>query len=569
MPFTIRHPVWVSILSVAVLAACAAAPSKSLDQAAAQEAALSVEQLTAQADSALQAGHFRDAARLYSRATLASNDEALAEKATRVAYDHQQLSAALTCASRWLVINPTNQDARRLAGFAALKLYRIDEASAHFAALMSSAYISPAVGFVDVLPDLSKVGSAPAVVSLLKRLVEQYPDLAESHFALAQFALQANNRALALEQAVRAQQLSPYWSPAAFLLAQIQLSSGQSDAALATAQAVQERDNSAANRTEYAVLLLAADRESEGLKLLKELEDKESEPAATRALALTDFQYGNYDAAFTRLNRLLTQGKYVYESMFYIANIAERVKTSDQALQQKTTDQALQLYGRVVEGEYALPAQIRIAQLALVNGDLDGGLNSLQEFGESNPDFAVETIEARADLLNEAGDESGALALLDDALNQYPEAVSLRMARAFQLTRMNKYPEALAAMQGLVNDRPEDPLALNALGYTMVDRTRKYKEGYALIERAYTQMPDSGAVLDSMGWAAFKLGRTQEALEYLQRAQGRIIDADLDLHLGDVLWAMKRKQDAQQAWQAGLQHAPDNAQLQQRLKRFK
>jgi len=79
--------------------------------------------------------------------------------------------------------------------------------------------------------------------------------------------------------------------------------------------------------------------------------------------------------------------------------------------------------------------------------------------------------------------------------------------------------------------------------------------------------PDSGAVLDSMGWAMFKLGQKEQALGYLQRAVKHIVDPDLDLHLGEVLWALNRYDDAKQAWQVGLTHDPDNTELQERLKR--
>lgn len=546
------------LAAAAFLSACATVPVKQSEAPAAEPAA-SAEQVAAQAEAALKAGRFREAAGLYDRAALLSEDEAVAEKATRVAYEHEQLNDALVAASRWLTINSTNQEARRMAGLAALKLYRIEDASAHFSALLASAYITPAIGFVELLPDLDEAGSAAAATALLQRLVQQYPDLSEAHYALAHFALQLGNYGLAVREATRAQQLSPYWAPATFLLAQAQINAGDVEGALATARAGVAQDGDAGVRTNYALLLMAANHEAEGSKLLQELEDTEKDPGATRALALSDFQRGDLEAAFKRFNQLLMEGRNVYESMYYIGAIAER---------SKATDQASQLYSKVVEGPLALPAQMRIAQLLLQKGDVDGALNSLQDFGNSNPGYTVEIINARVELLNEAGDASGALALLDDALNQYPDSTSLRMNRAFQLVRVKKINDAVTAMRSLAMDRPDDPLVLNALGYTLVDNSKNYAEGYALIKRAYEQMPDSGAVMDSMGWALFKLDRKQEALDQLQRAVSRIVDPDLDLHLGDVLWALKRRDEARKSWENGLQHEPDNEQLQQRLKRF-
>lgn len=549
------------LIAAALLAACTATPVERVANPAATAQPPSVEfnleQLTAQAESALKEGRFREAAVLFDDAAQRSDDEALAEKATRVAYEHEQFNSALVAASRWLTINSTNQDARRMAGLAALKLYRVDEATAHFAALLGSAYITPAIGFVELLPEMDEAASAPAATALLQRLIGQYPDVAEAHYALAHFALQSNHYGLAEQAAMRARELSPYWAPASFLLAQIQVNKGEVDTGLATARAAVTQDSDASARTSYATLLMAAGRE-EGIQLLQELATGDEDAGATRALALSDFQRGNYEAAFKRFNQLLMQGRNVYESMFYIGAIAERSNAGDQAVQ---------LYEKVVEGPFALPAQVRIAELMLRKGDLDGALNSLQEFAAANPAYNLEIVNARAELLNEAGDLGGALALLDDALSEYPDSASLRMNRAFQLVRLKKSKEAIAAMRGLAADRPEDPLVLNALGYTLVDISRNYAEGYELLQRAHAYMPDSGAVLDSVGWALFKLGRSEEALQYLQRAAGRIVDPDLDLHLGEVLWSLKRRDEARKAWQQGLQHHPDNEQLQQRLKR--
>ncbi len=97
---------------------------------------------------------------------------------------------------------------------------------------------------------------------------------------------------------------------------------------------------------------------------------------------------------------------------------------------------------------------------------------------------------------------------------------------------------------------PNDPSATNALGYTLVDRTRHHKEGLDLIEQALTETPDSGAVLDSMGWALHRAGRSQDALGYLEHAKRRINDPEVDLHLGEVLIALDRKDDARDAGSA-------------------
>jgi tetratricopeptide (TPR) repeat protein len=109
---------------------------------------------------------------------------------------------------------------------------------------------------------------------------------------------------------------------------------------------------------------------------------------------------------------------------------------------------------------------------------------------------------------------------------------------------------------------------VNALGYTLVDRTRHHKEGLQLIEQALAETPDSGAVLDSMGWALFRVGRKEDALGYLEQAKRRINDPEVDLHLGEVLLALDRKSDARDLWQKASERYPENDELKQRLQKL-
>jgi tetratricopeptide (TPR) repeat protein len=163
------------------------------------------------------------------------------------------------------------------------------------------------------------------------------------------------------------------------------------------------------------------------------------------------------------------------------------------------------------------------------------------------------------------GDRDGAIALLDSALEQYPDSSELRFARVFQLEAANEVSDAIEEMRALVKDRPGDPAATNALGYTLVDRTRNQREGLKYIEEALAVTPDSGAVLDSMGWALHRAKRNEEALQYLERASHRISDPEVDLHLGEVLLALGRKDEALATLKEAQQRFPDNENLKKRL----
>lgn len=509
------------------------------------------------AEVALQRGEYLEASKAYLRAAQSAEDEALAEQATRVAYEHRQWSIVEQAADRWLRLNHTNEEARRYAAFAALHLYRLDDAAEHLGTLLETAYINPAAGFLALLPQLADEAPAAAVTSVLEKLVAKYPNVTEAHYALSQAALRSDNFALGLTHAQKARELAPYWSPAGLLLARAQLINGDADAGLATVRAVLEQDNQDAHRLEYALMLIQAGQEEEGKKELSALASaEETALVVERALADIEFQLGNRDAAAKRFTNLLSTGRFVYESLFYLGAIAES---------RQAWDDALQLYGRVTSGDFAIAAQTRAARIKTQQQGLEAGLKHLEDFASTRPQYRVEIVAARSALLAQNGDTKGALATLDEALKKYPDAVDLRFARVFQLESSDRVNEAVQELRKIVADRPGDPVALNALGYTLVDRTRHHREGLELIEQALKQTPDNGAVLDSMGWALHRLGRNEEALEYLEHSKRRISDPEVEAHIGAVLIALGRKDEARDVLMRAIERYPDNDKLKERL----
>ena len=552
-----------ALLVVTLLTAACATTGKQAKQAttpSGQELPSDPNALVLGAEVALQRGQYREAAMAYVRAATAASDEQLCEQAARVAFEHQQWTLVLEAANHWLQLNQTSEEAHRFAAFGALHLYEIDVAAEHLAMLLDTAFINPQAGFLQLLPQISDEAPAPGATAVLQKLVEKYPDLTEAHYALAQAAVQSDNFALALQHAQKARELGQFWSPSGLLLARVQMLMGDHDAALETARKVVEQDRQESYRLEYALMMMQAGKEAEGRKELEALSTTESGPVAERALADIDFQLGNRDAAAQRFTSLVQNGRFVYESLFYLGAIAES---------RDAWDDALQYYGRVTSGEFAMGAQTRAARIKAKQQGLDVGLKHLEDFAATRSQYRIDSIIARANLLANSDDANGALALLDTALKEYPDSAELRFARVFQLETADKVSESVSDLRKLVADRPGDPAATNALGYILVDRTRQHREGQKLIEDALAQTPDSGAVLDSMGWALHRLGRNDEALKYLEHAKRRISDPEVDLHLGEVLQALNRKDEAREVLSKASERYPDNDELKQSLQKLK
>ena len=553
------QPKSLPVLAIlAALAACAGLPGGGAVPGGAPRPP---EALLADGDAALERNELPEAARAYRQAAEASDDETIAEQATRTSFDHFQMGEAALAAERWLALNPTSEQALRYAGVAALELHRLDVAERHFAQLLGSgAYISPAAGFLALLPVLSEHGTAPDVTELFRRLVARYPEVAEGHHALGSAALRSDNFALALSSARRATELAKYWVPARMLLARALVAAGDQQAGLDAARdLVMAADADVATHLEYALMLAATGRFEEARAMLTPYAAGDTVvPGAVRSLGVLDLDRGDLDAATQRFEDLLSTGSQSYEALYFLGSIADR---------RGDEERALRYYSRVAGGDYALAAQGRVARIKAQQSGLEAGLRHLEEYARGHPQLGPQLVATRAGLATALDDPARAMAILDAGLAQYPDSLDLRMSRVFAYERRGDADAAVRDLRQLLRDRPGDATVQNALGYTLADHDRSLDEAHALIAAALAQTPDNAAVLDSMGWVLFRQGRLPEALEHLARADALGDDPEIDLHLGEVQWAQGEREAARATWQRALDAYPNDTRLKERLER--
>ena len=120
----------------------------------------------------------------------------------------------------------------------------------------------------------------------------------------------------------------------------------------------------------------------------------------------------------------------------------------------------------------------------------------------------------------------------------------------------------------IIEREPDNAMALNALGYTLADRTTRYAEAKELIELAYQISPEDPAILDSLGWVNYRLGRLDEAERLLRQALQRFPDHEVAAHLGEVLWAQGKQREARKVWAGALKEQPDSPVLRSTLQRL-
>jgi tetratricopeptide (TPR) repeat protein len=211
-------------------------------------------------------------------------------------------------------------------------------------------------------------------------------------------------------------------------------------------------------------------------------------------------------------------------------------------------------------------AQTRRAALLARQGKMGEARELIHQIPASNADEQRSRILAEVQLLREHRQWQAAFDLLaanhgNDADLIYEQAILAEKLR--QLDVMEKL------LRQVIAENPSYYNAYNALGFSLADRNIRLPEAKQLIIKALTFAPDDPFITDSLGWVEFRLGNLASALSYLQKAYKDRADAEIAAHLGEVLWKMKRQDEALKVWREGLSIAPNNETLQETLQRLK
>lgn len=236
---------------------------------------------------------------------------------------------------------------------------------------------------------------------------------------------------------------------------------------------------------------------------------------------------------------------------------------------QQQYTQALAQFASVEKGNERPLAQeyvIRLYAEQKLYSEALSRLNQLLPHAADNQQERLYLLKAR--LLEEQGNSQQAYQLLNQRLEITPDAIELRYKRAMLAESQDKLADMETDLRYIIKLDPNNAMALNALGYTLANRTERYQEALQLVEEANRLLPDNPAILDSLGWALFRLGKLQESLHYLKKAWQLYPDAEVAAHLGEALWALGQKKEAQQLWREALKESPDNTLLIETIKRL-
>jgi tetratricopeptide (TPR) repeat protein len=539
------------LLALPVLPAFPAAPGSACPRGDAWSLSIGAER-------ALERGAWAVAARDYACAARESTDAAVAEEATRAAYDHLQLDLAAQSARRWLELAPDSEVARRYLATTLLRGYDEAGAAEQFAKLLDTSYTDRARGYLVLLGILSGEDNDTGAARVMDRLAAADPQLPEAQYAAAMLWQRAEHGAKSLAAAERAIAMRPDYPQAEFARVRGLTSVGRRAEAL-DLSAKLAAGGDPFMRLAHAWQLLGEDRRDEAVALFEAIRGDGNDASSDAAAAL---------ASVAIDEERLEDAERLIEDASRDPEQAAGARWQRARIAEERGDEigAARLYQGIETGPRALGAQLRAHRLLREQGSPEMAEMLIDDYLESAPADTVEVIAGVAANLVEEGRGEDAIELIDRARAVLP-GDALLLARAFLLERLDRVPEAVEDMREVAENRPNDPTALNALGYTLVDRTKSIEEGTRLIERAVAERPDSYAIQDSMGWALVQAGRFDEGKAWLDKAWEGSEDPEVAAHLGETLWRMGRTAEARKLWDEALARNPDSRPLKRAIER--
>lgn len=355
--------------------------------------------------------------------------------------------------------------------------------------------------------------------------------------------------------------LEPGQTQALLLDAKLRLEGGHSAPFQRIEEALAATPDNSSLRLQYARLLTRSDIDAarRQFEILSAHSPRDGD--LLLSLALLNQDHGDTLAAKAYLRQVLALEQRVDEANYYLGRIAE---------DEGRPDEAIIAYSRVEDPDSRefYSARGRVGRLLIQNGDSSGSAEFFDLQRQAYPELRGQLYALESELLGQAGLLDTAMALLDQAVAELPESTSLRYSRAMLAERLNDLVLMESDLRHILAQNPDNATALNALGYTLSTRTNRYDEAYALIVRALELAPEEPAILDSMGWVLFLLGKAEEAVGYLQRAWDGLPDPEVAAHLGEVLWSLGEQQKAYSIWRDGLLQDPEHEILQETLERL-
>lgn len=502
-----------------------------------------------------------------------TNDPALYQRAVELAFQARSGDSALQAARAWKQAWPQSREANRYVLQILVALNRVEESSEPLRQDIVLAGPQDRAAAIAVIPrNYARVADKKLAARVVEQALAPYRDQPATGTAawttIGRMRAAAGDAAGALEAARRGQALNARAEgPALLALELMEPKQPQAEALVRTYLQGQPLPEI---RMGYARALLDAQRYPEALQQLQAITAERPEFAEAwllqGSLLAQDNKLPEAEAAMQRYIALAqAQGggeersRGLAQAYLGLAQIAE--KRNDLVAANAWLD-------RIENSQDLMAAQNRRASILARQGRLEEGRQLIRSMPERTPSDARMKLVSEISLLREHKQYRQAYDLLAQAVQQDPADTDLLYDQAMMADKLGDHADMEVLLRKIIAAKPDYHHAYNALGYSLAERNTRLPEARQLIQKALELAPGDPFISDSLGWVEFRLGNMPEALRVLQAAYKDRPDAEIAAHLGEVLWQLGQRAQAQAIWREGLLLNNQNETLLETLKRL-
>ena len=508
------------------------------------------------AEIAGQRGQYEIALEGYLEAARQVNDARFAERAAMIAMyikDEKKLSESVQL---WLKQEPNSLSARKLAIISALRMSDKSLAIKNISEYLKKAPADFEKALLEVASNMQKPSKVQFIFDMLEEVAAESVDKAMVYFVQSVIAMKMNNLELATTKIQQALRVQPNWERAVLLQAQVAVVAGNNLIAISVLKnALHINPSDLAYKKLLAQVFVRNRNYAESVQVYKEIVKQDATDLESQmALGLIYLQTDQDALAQHVFKKLVTDKQWQEQAYFYLGKLAEK---------KGFYAEAIDWYDQVAGEPFAFDAAAAVVMVLAKEKQYSKVEVRLQALLQKYPKQQVKITLLHAEIYNQQKKYQEAYDILSAVLVNAPNDNDLLYTRALVAERLNKLDIVESDLSKVLQSNPNHLEALNALGYTLANKTRRFEEAEKFLLQALDLAPEEPVILDSYGWLQYKLGHLAKALVYLQKAYAKEKENEILVHVVEVLWESGRKEEARRLFKEAIRVSPKDTYLQE------
>jgi len=508
-----------------------------------------------------QRGEMGSATSLYVAAAKQSKSPEVAQRAVQIALFNKDVVSARSVIELALEKPDSTAQLHHIALLVYLHTGEVESSLHQAQEILSKSNDKRSQAFLTLAEIITRSAKKEVAYQIINSLVAKYQNDAGAYLARSQVAFRFVDLELALSDAKKAVELDNDWSIAYAQWAKVLEKKGDVNGSLEVLESASIKFSDRAIINSYAKLLAKDGQYKKSEQQFKRLLEADvTDHEARFSLGLVYLKNGEVASAKRAFTALVNTESFASRSAYYLGQIS---------YQQKELEQALVWFFSVSEGPAYIDAQVNAARIKNELGKLGDARQILKALRKLFPAHASRLYVLESQFLMAAQKPAELLTLMNGAIEKKPDDLTLRYTRSIASAELDLLVQAEKDLKYILEKKPDNGNALNALGYLLASKTYRFKEARILLEKAIALMPKDPAIMDSLGWLNYRSGRYEEALVLLKKAYMAEPEAEIAYHLGETLWVLGRQNEAKKIWYDAAKRSPQNKYLKEVLQRLK